>query len=142
NNHKHNNLKISLNIQCVSEEMQELINMLHGTCISESGVTEDVIAKVNAEKVMVDDENLKCYIKCLLTQTGCISDDGVVDVEATIALLPPEMQDAAAPVIRQCGAKMGANPCESAWLTHKCYLETKPEVGSNYFNFGFVFTNR
>ncbi|EFA04687.2 general odorant-binding protein 69a isoform X2 [Tribolium castaneum] len=110
----------------ISEEMQELVNQLHSTCVAETGVSEDLINKVNSDKVMIDDEKLKCYIKCLLTETGCISDDGVVDVEATIALLPEDMKAKTTPVIRSCGAKMGANPCESAWLTHKCYLETSP----------------
>ncbi|CAH1368754.1 unnamed protein product [Tenebrio molitor] len=117
---------------CLSEEMQELVNMLHGTCIAESGVSEDIINKVNADKVMIDDENLKCYIKCLLSQTGCISDDGVVDIDATIELLPPEMKEVGTPIVKKCGAKTGANPCESAWLTHKCYLEMNPEVYTLY----------
>ncbi|XP_063918462.1 general odorant-binding protein 69a-like [Zophobas morio] len=115
-------------VLCLPEEMQELVTMLHGTCVAETGVSEDLIVRVNKEKKMIDDDKLKCYIKCLLTQTACISDDGVVDVEATIALLPDEMRKVSEPIIRKCGAKMGANPCESAWLTHKCYMESNPDV--------------
>ncbi|CAH0557331.1 unnamed protein product [Brassicogethes aeneus] len=107
----------------LSEEMQELVTMLHNTCVGETGVDESLIDKVNKEKVFADDEKLKCYIKCLLTQMAVISDDGVIDVEATIAVLPEEQQEVAAPTIRTCGTKVGANPCENAWLTHKCYAE-------------------
>ena len=53
--------------------MQELVTMLHGTCVAETGVSEDLIVRVNKEKKMIDDDKLKCYIKCLLTQTACVS---------------------------------------------------------------------
>ena len=53
--------------------MQELVTMLHGTCVAETGVSEDLIVRVNKEKKMIDDDKLKCYIKCLLPQTACVS---------------------------------------------------------------------
>lgn len=34
-----------------------------------------------------------------------ISDDGIVDVEATIAVLPEEMRDEATPIIKKCGTQ-------------------------------------
>nr|UYB94417.1 odorant-binding protein 15 [Lytta caraganae] len=114
----------------ISDEMKELSDMLHGTCVAETGVDESLISKVNNEKVMPDDANLKCYIKCLLTQMAIITDDGDIDVEATVAVLPDEMRKQCEPAIRSCGTKRGADLCETAWLTHKCYLETSP---SGYF---------
>ncbi|XP_030747910.1 uncharacterized protein LOC115876314 [Sitophilus oryzae] len=122
-------LNISINnVSAMSEEMKELAQMLHNTCVAETGVSEDLIDKVNNEKVFADDENLKCYIKCLMAQMACIDDDGMVDVEATIAVLPEEMQEEATPVIRTCGTKVGKSPCENAWLTHKCYADMKPKA--------------
>nr|ALM64966.1 odorant binding protein 4 [Dendroctonus armandi] len=115
-------------IRALSDEMKELAQMLHNTCVAETGVNEDLILKVNTEKTFADDDNLKCYIKCLLAQMACIDDDGIIDEEATIAVLPEEYQAMAAPVIRACGTKHGANPCENAWLTHRCYAEMKPDA--------------
>ncbi|XP_060516500.1 general odorant-binding protein 83a-like isoform X2 [Cylas formicarius] len=113
----------------MSDEMKELVQMLHDTCVEETGVDESLIAKVNAEKVFADDEKLKCYIKCLLSQMACIDDDdGTIDEEATIAILPEDIQEIMGPVIRKCGTVVGANICENAWLTHKCYSEMKPDV--------------
>nr|UWL63303.1 odorant binding protein 13 [Pagiophloeus tsushimanus] len=115
-------------VLAMSDEMKELAQMLHNSCVEETGVSEALIDKVNTEKVFADDENLKCYIKCLMAQMACIDDDGIIDEEATIAVLPEEMQDKAAPVIRACGTKKGANPCENAWLSHKCYAEMEPNA--------------
>nr|UYS88360.1 odorant binding protein 8 [Aromia bungii] len=111
----------------LSDEMQELADMLHATCVEETGTTEDAI--LNARKgEFIDDEKFKCYIKCLMTQMACIDDDGTVDEEATIAVIPEEYQDVAAPIIRKCGTQKGATPCENAWLTHKCYYKESPQV--------------
>nr|WJJ63281.1 odorant binding protein 23 [Pachyrhinus yasumatsui] len=112
----------------LSDEIKELIQMLHNTCVGETDCPEELIEKVNNEKVFADDERLKCYIKCLMAQMACIDDDGIIDEEATIAVLPEDFQAEAAPVIRACGTKIGANPCDNAWLTHKCYAEMKPSA--------------
>ncbi|CAH1129418.1 unnamed protein product [Ceutorhynchus assimilis] len=111
----------------MSDEMKELAQMLHKTCVDETGVAEELIEKVNKEKVFVDDENLKCYVKCLMAQMACIDDDGIIDEEAVIAVLPEEFQAEATPVVHACGTIIGKNACENAWLTHKCYQEKAPD---------------
>ncbi|KAJ3653942.1 hypothetical protein Zmor_013163 [Zophobas morio] len=110
----------------MSEEMQELIDNLHNTCVGETGASNDMItAARNGD--FADDENFKCYFKCLFDQMGCMTDDGKVDLEAVIALLPPEIQDKASSVIMTCTG-VGANPCETAWLSHKCFQKGAPDV--------------
>ncbi|CAH1108948.1 unnamed protein product [Psylliodes chrysocephalus] len=123
-------LFLDSNVVALSEEMQELADMLHATCVEETGTKDDDI--LNARKgVFADKEEFKCYIKCLMAQMACIEDDGIIDEEATIAVLPEEYRDKAAPVIRKCGTKKGSSPCENAWLTHQCYYTEAPDV-SNY----------
>nr|UWL63317.1 odorant binding protein 27 [Pagiophloeus tsushimanus] len=114
------------NILCLSEEMQELANQLHATCIEETGAVEDAVANARAGDFS-EAESFKCYIKCLLDQMAIIDDDGIIDVEAMIAVLPEEMQEKTAPIVRKCDTQKGANACESAWLTHKCYYREGPE---------------
>ncbi|KAJ8921014.1 hypothetical protein NQ315_015810 [Exocentrus adspersus] len=111
----------------VSEEVQELINVLHNTCLAETGTSEDAIQKARAGDFL-DDEKFKCYFKCIMAQMACIDDDGIVDVDATIAVIPEEYQELAAPIIRKCGTQKGSTPCESAWLTHKCYYNENPQA--------------
>nr|AIX97030.1 odorant-binding protein 15 [Monochamus alternatus] len=117
-------------VLCITEEMKAMAAALHKTCVAETGVDEALIHKANSEKVLEDDEKLKCYVKCIMTQSGCMDDDGTVDVEAIIEIIPEEVKEKGAPIIRTCGSKVGANHCENAWLTHKCYIENGP---SEYF---------
>ncbi|XP_018579718.1 general odorant-binding protein 69a-like [Anoplophora glabripennis] len=119
-------------VMCAS--MDKRVAELHRTCVAESGVDEALIEKANAEKVLEDDQKLKCYIMCIMKHSGSMSDDGTVDVEAIVANLPDEIKNNGASVVRACGTKVGANPCENAWLTHKCYLQTGPNVRCPPYN--------
>ncbi|CAG9854875.1 unnamed protein product [Phyllotreta striolata] len=113
-------------VKGLSEEMQELADMLHNTCVEETGAIEDDI--FNARNgIFANKEEFKCYIKCIMAQMACIDDDGTIDEEATIAVLPEEYRDKAAPVIKKCGTKQGNSPCENAWLTHQCYYTEAPD---------------
>lgn len=79
-------------LQCLSEEMQELVDMLHKTCVEETGAAEGskiekkYIRKVGTMKDYFSEDivnarmgdfsesdNFKCYIKCLMTQMACVS---------------------------------------------------------------------
>ncbi|CAG9767555.1 unnamed protein product [Ceutorhynchus assimilis] len=121
-------LLILPNVLGLSEEMQELAAQLHKTCVEETGTNNDAIQNAN-KGIFSEDQSFKCYIKCLLEQMAVIDNDtGEIDVEAMIAVLPEEFQEKTAPIIRKCGSKKGANICENAWLTHKCYYETDPTM--------------
>ncbi|XP_050309871.1 general odorant-binding protein 83a-like [Anthonomus grandis grandis] len=115
------------NVLCLSEEMQELANQLHDTCVGETGTTNDAIANARNGN-FEDSDSFKCYIKCLLDQMAIIDDDGIIDVDAMVAVLPDELKEKTEPIIRKCGTQKGANPCENAWLTHKCYYKEGPEI--------------
>nr|CAH7712954.1 unnamed protein product [Callosobruchus chinensis] len=111
--------------------MQELADMLHKTCVEETSANEDDISNARHGK-FADDEKFKCYIFCIMAQMACIEDDGTIDEEATIAVLPDEFKEKAAPIVRKCGTIKGATPCESAWLTHKCYQSEAPDGYSEH----------
>ncbi|KAK4879185.1 hypothetical protein RN001_007331 [Aquatica leii] len=91
-------------VLCVSEEMQEIIDMLHNTCKELSGATEESIVAAQKGNFM-DDNNLRCYMKCIMTEMSTMSDDGIVDVEAAVALLPPEERAKLEPTMRKCGTQ-------------------------------------
>ncbi|XP_066250936.1 general odorant-binding protein 83a-like [Euwallacea similis] len=113
-------------VKALTEEMQELANQLHATCVEETGTAENAIS--DARKGIFDEaESFKCYIKCLLSQMAIIDDDGVIDVDAMVAVMPEDLQEKSEPIIRKCGSIKGANACDSAWLTHKCYYKEGPE---------------
>lgn len=75
----------------MSEEMQELIDMLHKTCQTQAGADEGNIKFSFAFKCFIhksftlgliskaqkgdftDDGNLKCYMKCLMSEMSTVS---------------------------------------------------------------------
>nr|AIX97065.1 odorant-binding protein 19 [Dastarcus helophoroides] len=116
-----------ISVTGITDEMKEMAKMLHETCTEETGATDDQIERARKGDFPPNDE-FKCYIKCILAQMACISDDGMIDVEATIAVLPEEFKADAEPIIRKCGTVVGANACDNAWLTHKCYYEMNPSA--------------
>ncbi|XP_049821932.1 general odorant-binding protein 83a isoform X3 [Aethina tumida] len=119
-------------IKAMPEEMRELAEMLHNTCVTETGVDEDIVTNaINGD--FSTDESFKSYLKCLMDQMACISDDGNVDVEAIIALIPENIRDKAAPIIRKCGSeKPAARLLDTIWNFHICCLNTDP---TTYFLF-------
>ncbi|XP_065164900.1 general odorant-binding protein 83a-like [Atheta coriaria] len=118
-----NNIKHSI---AIPEEMLELANMLHHTCQDETGASEDAI--VNCRKgEFADDPKLKCYMHCLMDQMAVVDDDGVIDEDGMIAMMPDEMKDVANKIIRGCGTKRGADVCDTAFQTHKCWYAASPK---------------
>nr|BAF79599.1 pheromone-binding protein [Anomala schonfeldti] len=111
----------------MSEEMEELAKQLHNDCVAQTGVDEAHITTVKDQKGFPDDEKFKCYLKCLMTEMAIVGDDGIVDVEAAVGVLPDEYKAKAEPVMRKCGVKPGANPCDNVYQTHKCYYDTDPQ---------------
>ncbi|KRT82201.1 hypothetical protein AMK59_3032, partial [Oryctes borbonicus] len=115
-------------ILCLSEEMEELAKQLHGECVAQVGVDEALITMVQEQKGFPDDEKFKCYLKCLMTEMAVVGDDGVIDVEAAIGIIPDEFKEKAEPIMRKCGFKPGANPCDNVYQTHKCYYDVDPKA--------------
>ncbi|XP_072387614.1 general odorant-binding protein 69a-like [Diabrotica undecimpunctata] len=106
----------------LTEEQQQLMNSLHAECVSQTGVGEDVIEKAKSGD-FVEDPKLKCYMKCVFDEIGVITDDGKIDVEGALAILPDDMKDIATPVITKCGTQAGADVCEAIFNTLKCYYD-------------------
>nr|AIX97064.1 odorant-binding protein 18 [Dastarcus helophoroides] len=115
----------------MSDEMKEVLQTLHDTCVAESGVDPSLIGKTMAEKKLPEDDKLKCYIKCLQAETGTL-EGGVMDVEGVLSFVPEDVKPKVEATIRKCGSKPGANDCEVAYNTHACWLADNPD---NYMLF-------
>nr|AIX97060.1 odorant-binding protein 14 [Dastarcus helophoroides] len=119
------------NTWALSDEMKEVIQTLHDTCVAETGVDESLITKTMADKKLPEDDKLKCYIKCLQTETGTM-EDGVLDAEGVLAFTPDDIRPKVEATIRKCGSQPGGNDCEVAYNTHACWLADNPD---NYMLF-------
>ncbi|CAH1280334.1 unnamed protein product [Diabrotica balteata] len=105
-----------------TEKQQEVLNYLRTKCISQTGVSEDIIDKVKSGD-FIPDPKLKCYMRCYFAENGVLTSDGNVDVEGAIATLPDEMKDFATSVFTKCGSQAGTNSCDVVFNTMKCYYD-------------------
>nr|QLQ34534.1 odorant binding protein 3 [Callosobruchus chinensis] len=114
------------NVRCVSDEMKDLMDNLHKTCIANTGVDEARIADANQGR-FEDDEKLKCYMRCVFDEVGLFEGD-VFDVEGCIAMLPDEVRDTKlSDVVRKCGAS-STGACQSMFDFNKCVYEGAPDL--------------
>lgn len=104
----------------MDEDMAELARMVRESCVDETGADVALVEAVNGGADLMADDKLKCYIKCTMETAGMMS-DGEVDIEAVLALLPPELSAHNAPALRACGTQRGADDCDTAWKTQVCW---------------------
>ncbi|MBQ5153768.1 hypothetical protein EGM85_10950, partial [Macrococcus caseolyticus] len=104
----------------MDEDMAELARMVRENCAAETGADVALVERVNAGADLMPDDKLKCYIKCTMETAGMMA-DGEVDIEAVLALLPPELAEHNAPSLRACGTVRGADHCDTAFRTQQCW---------------------
>nr|QGH51242.1 putative odorant binding protein 6 [Conopomorpha sinensis] len=100
--------------------MAELMKMLRDNCGEESGVDITIVEKINEGMDMTPDPKLKCYMKCIMETAGMMS-EGVVDVEAILAMLPEEFSKKNAHLFEKCGTQKGSDDCDTAYRTQECW---------------------
>ncbi|CAH1958897.1 unnamed protein product [Acanthoscelides obtectus] len=109
--------------------MQALMDNLHNECVGQTGVDESLI--INARKGdFSEDQKLKCYMRCIFAEIGTIEDDGSIDVDGVLAVLPEDMRDFAEPIFRKCANIGGSDPCDIVYVTNKCAYAERP---ADYF---------
>lgn len=104
----------------MDEDMAELARMVRENCAADTGADVALVDKINAGADLMPDEKLKCYIKCTMETAGMMA-DGEVDIEAVLALLPPELAARNAGPLRACGTQTGKDHCDTAYLTQVCW---------------------
>ncbi|CAG9117719.1 hypothetical protein JYU34_003528 [Plutella xylostella] len=116
-----------------SEEIKEIIQHVHNECVGKTGVAEDDIT--NCENgVFKDDQKLKCYMFCLLEEASVADENGVVDYEMMISLIPEDYTERVSKMIMACKHldTPDKDKCQRAFDVHKCSYEKDPDL---YFLF-------
>uniref|UniRef100_A0A0K8WJ37 Pheromone-binding protein-related protein 1 n=1 Tax=Bactrocera latifrons TaxID=174628 RepID=A0A0K8WJ37_BACLA len=118
----------------VPKHMVSGVKKLTNICIKESGASEDLFTDIRATGELPNNQNLKCFMHCVLDKIGLIDDDNIVHLDNLIEIMPPEF----VPIIEQlhttCGTKSGADGCETAFLTIECYIKTEPIISKMLFS--------
>ncbi|XP_014088831.1 general odorant-binding protein 69a [Bactrocera oleae] len=109
------------------------VKKLTNICLKESGATEDLFKEFTETGELPNNQNLKCFMHCVLDKIGLIDADNIVHLDNLIEIMPPDF----VPIIEQlnttCGTKSGADGCETAFLTIECYIKTEPIISKMLF---------
>ncbi|XP_022184299.1 B2 protein [Nilaparvata lugens] len=108
-----------------TEEEKQLMNQVHSQCISETGTSEDLVTKATTGD-FADDDNLKCYVKCIWSTLTVMDDEGNFDVGVLEVMLPADMKDTVMKAMNACTGVGGATPCEKAFAMTKCLYKEAP----------------
>nr|QNC49767.1 odorant binding protein 2 [Trissolcus japonicus] len=111
----------------IDDDMMEMIKEDKTQCMQEHGTTEDMIEKAS-ERNVANDPHITCYISCMLTRLGMMTDDGVIDADMMLSVIPDDIQDVAAKVLDTCGTLTGADKCEKMYNAVQCIINNCPEM--------------
>nr|WBW64300.1 OBP4 [Frankliniella intonsa] len=110
----------------LSEDQKQLMKQLRTACMAETGVDEATIDACKSGQ-FADDPKLKCYLKCTYQQMTVMDDDGAVDADMMLSMLPEGIQPKAEPILNACKDLRGTDACDNAMIFNKCLYDKAPE---------------
>ncbi|PSN48086.1 hypothetical protein C0J52_03445 [Blattella germanica] len=68
---------------------------------------------------------------CKRLELAKLSHDGVYDIDEEKQNIPPEILEEGHRIITLCKDTAGSDPCDTAYMMHKCYHDANPEVSTH-----------
>ncbi|XP_060534599.1 general odorant-binding protein 83a-like [Cylas formicarius] len=123
----------SIDESMFTDEMKTMMTTVHKKCVEQTSVDEGIIDQAISGDIQ-EDEKLKCYMKCTLTESGVLSDSGDFDFGPVEQIAPEEMREAHKKVFDTCTPQAGNvdDLCEKAFTVMKCAHDEDPE---NFYMF-------
>ncbi|XP_058797519.1 general odorant-binding protein 56a-like [Phymastichus coffea] len=110
----------------ITDEQKAKLREHKVACVAETGVTEEVIAKLKGGEPVVFDDKLNCFSACMLKRIGIMRPDGSIDEQVARAKIPKDLpQDKVDQVIDACKVQVGKDTCETGGKVLSCLSKTK-----------------
>ncbi|XP_043285604.1 uncharacterized protein [Venturia canescens] len=110
----------------VPVELQESGKVARNICLEQTGISVDLIDKAILGDFS-EDENFKCYFKCLLEQFG-VFENGVINFDIMLALVPDSIKETGTKAVQDCRGTTGKDMCDQAYNLEKCFYKINPET--------------
>ncbi|XP_058797518.1 general odorant-binding protein 56d-like [Phymastichus coffea] len=95
-------------------------------CVAETGVSEDMVAKLKGGEPVVFDDKLNCFSACMLKKIGIMKADNSIDEQVARAKVPQDLpQDKVDQVINSCKTQVGKDSCETGGKVLDCLAKSK-----------------
>ncbi|XP_030371968.1 general odorant-binding protein 69a [Scaptodrosophila lebanonensis] len=108
----------------VPEMMKKHVQKMHARCLKQTGTTEEIINQGHQTETLPDDPSFKCFLHCMLERFGLIDSENVMHLESLLEVLPEDVHAKIQGLVDACGTKKGADGCDTAFQTVKCYIQT------------------
>ncbi|XP_058797520.1 general odorant-binding protein 56d-like [Phymastichus coffea] len=110
----------------ITDEQKAKLVQHKVACISETGVSEDVVNKLKEGEPVVFDDKVNCFSACMLKRVGIMKPDGSIDEQVARAKIPKDLpQDKVDQVINSCKVQVGKDNCETGGKVLACLAKTK-----------------
>lgn len=90
-------------------------------CSKENNVDES-IWKQKSLKILPEEQNIKCFLKCVMVKMGEMDADGTLHKESIIVKFKNNFSDHSEELVK-CLDVTVAEPCDKAYAIHKCMIE-------------------
>lgn len=91
-------------------------------CIKESQVDVAILLKLEKEATLVNDRNLKCYLRCSYSKAKIVDEKGTIDIETAKQALKATNQEFLDRLEKDCKHPKQTDPCEAAFDSLTCGL--------------------
>ncbi|XP_060817737.1 pheromone-binding protein-related protein 6-like [Bombus pascuorum] len=111
----------------IPPEIFDMVAEDKARCMSEHGTTQAQIDEVD-QGVLKDDRSITCYMFCLLEAFSLVDDEGDIDADMLLGLLPDQFQARAESVMSKCTPAAGSDKCDKIYNLAKCAMAEAPDV--------------
>lgn len=89
-------------------------------CLKESHADKELVQKLFTDHEFTEDNNLKCFVKCLYLKLNFMSESGEFDA----AEIQKNVHSVNGAVIERCTALKGTDLCDTAFIVAKCVVQS------------------
>ena len=111
----------------VPPEVLDMVQDDKERCMGEHGTSQGQIDAVGSGNI-VNEPSITCYMYCLLEAFSLVDEDGNLETDMLLGLLPDKFQDTAVEVLDKCTPTTGSDNCEKMFNLAKCVYSAVPEL--------------
>lgn len=111
----------------IPPEMLEMVQSDKERCMAEHGTSQTLIDEVNDGK-LTNDRSITCYMHCLLEAFSLVDDEGNLEAEMLLSVVPEQYQKIGTELLNKCAVQTGADECEKILNVAKCVQGAVPEL--------------
>ncbi|KAF7990735.1 hypothetical protein HCN44_000540 [Aphidius gifuensis] len=99
-------------------------------CRQQNGIDRSLINRARQGEFIDNNPQFDCYVGCLLQQLGLTYDDGSLDVNTAVNMVPltSPSHDQIVNAISICGNQRGNDKCSTAHLLYSCMYQNNIPV--------------